>query len=105
MIKFTRDEINEVFEFVDEHVDWLHKNKYVKITLENITNNEEVNNELLKPLIDYEVKIKVKGSHKNDGQLVDYGFYFKSPSGTVTEIWTEMCLSASWNHCEDEEIK
>ena len=104
MIKFTEEEINEVFDFVNEYTSYSNKNKYVKITLESITNDGEVD-ELLKPLVGYQVKVKTDGNHKNDGQLVDYGFYFKNPDEKVTEIWTEMCLMVGWNHCEDEEIK
>jgi hypothetical protein len=104
MIKFTDDEMNEVFSFVNEHVNWMNKNKYVKITLESITNDGEVD-KLLLPLVDYQVKVKIEGDHSNDGQMVDYGFYFKNPEGKVTEVWTEMCLMCGWNHCDEEEIK
>lgn len=52
----------------------------------------------------HNLKVKMDGDHRNDGQMVDYGFYFKSPDGIVTEVWTEMCLMVGWNHWEDEEI-
>ncbi len=106
MIKFTNDEMNEVFSFTDEYLDinWMNKNKYVEITLESITNDGKVN-KLLLPLVNYQVKIKTEGDHRHDGQMVDYGFYFKNPKGEVTEVWTEMCLMVGWNHCDEEEIK
>jgi hypothetical protein len=104
MVEFTADEMNDVFEFVNDYVYHLDKNKYKKITLESITYKREVDN-FLKPLVDYEVKIKIEGDHRNDGQMVDYGFYFKSPEGKISEIWTEMCLMVGWNHCEPETIK
>lgn len=104
MIKFTKDEMNEVFEFVKEYVDFLDENEYVKITLENITNDGEVI-ELLKKLVDYQIKIKIEGDHRNDWQIVDYVFYFKNPIGNVTKICTEMCLAVGWNHHKNEEIE
>lgn len=104
MIKFTEDEINEVFNFVNEHVNWLNKSKYVEITLEDITADGKVD-ELLKPLVGYQVKVETDGDHRNDGQMVDYEFYFKNPDGNITELLTEMCLMVGWNHCDDVEIK
>lgn len=104
MIEFSSDEMNEVFDFVKEYVDWLQPNKYVKITPESVIIEGETD-ELLSPLVGYEVKFKKDGQHKNDGQLVDYYFFFKSPKGKITEISTEMCLMVGWNHCEDEKIK
>lgn len=107
MIKFTEYEINELFRAIDEYDRLFKKNKYVKISLETIADfadDDEVS-EILKLLVGYEVKIKVDGDHRHDGQMVDYGLYFKNPEGKVTEVWTEMCLMCGWNHCQDEEIQ
>ncbi len=104
MINFTDDEMNEVFDFINDYVNWINKNKYKKITLESITYDGEVD-ELLLPLVGYEVKVDTDGDHRNDGQLVDYDFYFKSPKNKVTKVSTEMCLMVDWNHGKDEKIK
>jgi len=107
MIKFTSYEINKLFEAINDSDSLFQKNKYVKITLETIADfadDDEVS-EMLKLLVGYEVKIKVEGDHRNDGQMVDYGLLFKNPKGRVTEVWTEMCLECGWNHWEDEEIR
>ena len=103
MVEFAANEMNYVFEFIVEYVDFWKKNKYIEITLESISYDEDIE-ELLKPLVGYQVKVKIDGDHRNDGQMVDYGFYFKNQDGKVTEVWTEMCLMCGWNHCEDEKI-
>ena len=108
MIKFTEYEINELFRAIDDFDGLFQKNKYVKITLETIADFADADDEvieMLKLLVGYEIKIKVDGDHRHDGQMVDYGLYFKNPEGKVTEVWTEMCLMCGWNHWKDEEIR
>lgn len=105
MIKFTESEMYDVFEFVVDflQLNYITKNEYIKIKLDDIIEEDEFT--LLKPLVGYEVNMKIKGTHKNDSQLVDYKFYFKNPDNIVTEIKTEMCLMLGWNHRKNEEIK
>ena len=59
----------------------------------------------LKSLLGYRVKYKSHGRHAHDGQVVDYTFYFVSPSGEQTKIKTDMCLQTGWNHNSEEIIK
>jgi hypothetical protein len=103
MIKYTDEEIEEVFGLVKGISDVLEEDKYVPITSDLITDNGEVD-ELFAPLVGYEVKFNRNGDHRTDGQMVDYFFYFKSPEGKVTVIETEMCLMVGWNHGSDEII-
>ena len=49
-------------------------------------------------LLNYSVKVEIEGDHKNDGQLVEYTFIFKSPKGKETTLYTEMCLMVGWNY-------
>ena len=58
-------------------------------------------NELFKKFIGYKVKYYTDGSHKNDGQMVEYTFNFESPTGELTRISTEMCLMVGWNYHTD----
>lgn len=51
----------------------------------------------LSPLLGFEVVMKTVGDHKNDGQLVEYTFTFKSPSSKKTIIKTDMCLMVGFN--------
>jgi len=105
MIKFTRDEINKVFSFVNQFSGLLNDDDdYGEITLEEIQ-DFEADVELLKPLIGYQVKVEQCGVHYHDDQIVEYGFFFKNPVGEITEIWTEMYLIAGWNHNEDAIIQ
>ena len=103
MVKYTSDEINEVFEFLMDPIDL--KGRYLKLTTERITNEDGEINETLLPLVGYQVKVSSDKDHRHDGQLVDCEFYFKNPKGVVTTIETEMCLMVGWNHCNDVKIK
>jgi len=60
--------------------------------------------DLFKKFIGYKVNYKQDGSHKHDGQMVEYTFKFESPSGVKSEFYTDMCLMMGWNHHEDCEI-
>lgn len=56
-------------------------------------------------LIGYNVSYKKDGSHKNDGQMVEYSFTFTSPAGVKTHIETEMCLMVGFNTWDDISFK
>ena len=98
---YSDDEANELFRFIKEFMVFLKEHRFQKIKQRDIDQNPE----LLEGLLDYEVKYHTDGDHKNDGQMVEYTFVFKSPKGVQTSISTEMCLMVGWNHCTDIKIK
>lgn len=49
--------------------------------------------------------IEVDGTHKHDGQNVEYTFMATSPEGKTTFFSTEMNLVCGWNFCEDIELE
>lgn len=53
---------------------------------------------LPRELLGYQFKVKQRGEHYNDGQMVDYTFKFKNPNGIITKLKTKMCLMIGWNH-------
>jgi hypothetical protein len=104
MIKLTKDEVNTLLQIVDENL--CPRDKYITLTKEMIEENWEYDGEeVLLSLNGYKVKQKQKGDHKNDGQIVDYKFTFKSSTGEKTRLWTPMCLVVGWNYANDFEIK
>ncbi len=71
----------------------------IKITKEIIKYaKDEHGYNLLDELLGYKIKSKVKGKHKNDGQLVEYYFTLISPEKVKTHFDTEMCLMVGWNY-------
>ena len=106
MREFNRDEMNVVFHIVNDimNYSWRDKTKFTKLPLTLVQEAEWYDGSDYDFLGDYEVKITEEGDHRNDGQLVDYFFTFKSPEGKETTIQTEMCLMIGWNHCESETI-
>lgn len=107
---FTKEEglNNNLLTFVSDIVD-IDYGKYHMITEEHLKATDDFDvfyfPQDFISLVGYQVKIKVDGDHRTDGQMVDYTFYFKSPEGKVTRIDTEMCLMIGWNYWEDIEIK
>jgi hypothetical protein len=65
---------------------------------------EEYGIESAKELLGYKIKVYKNGSHKNDGQMVEYTFVFTSPKRIKSEFNTEMCLMVGWNIRRDIEI-
>ena len=104
--KYTRNEINEMLDILSEYGFIDKENKYNTITkeLSDDANNKCTINGLFEKLIGYDFKYSTDGEHKNDGQMVEYEFIFKSPKDIKTYIVTEMCLMIGWNHCDDETI-
>lgn len=100
---YTGDDVNDLLDAMSER-DIINdsENKFLKIT-EDMADGED--GYLLKPLIGYKIKNTVDGDHKNDGQMVEYNFTFKSPAGKITEFSTEMCLMVGWNVHETLKIK
>jgi hypothetical protein len=104
--KYTGDEINEILNVLSEYGFIDNENKYNTITkeLSHYADNKCSINGLFKKLIGYDFKYSTDGEHKNDGQMVEYEFIFKSPKDIKTYIVTEKCLMNGWNHWEDETI-
>lgn len=105
--KYSANEITEIFDVLNNEYDlWGEENKYLDIDQEmcNYANERGCTPDLFKKLIGYKVKVKSKGNHKNDGQMVTYIYTFKSPENVETKIYTEMCLMVGWNHCDEEII-
>lgn len=100
MVKLDNDDVNNLLDIVQENAPFLKEHKYFLLTEDMFEDYDE-----LKSLVGYKVKYGYEGEHKNDGQLVDYFFDFKSPNGDKTTISTEMCLMVGWNHCYEETIK
>jgi hypothetical protein len=101
---YTADEITDVLDVLGYFdID----NQYCVIDQDFSNYSDETSSTvgLFKNLIGYQVKVKQKGDHRNDGQMVDYKFTFVSPSGVKTKVWTEMCLMCGWNHCSTETIE
>lgn len=104
MIKILKNEINRVLQEISE-ISW--DGKFVKITNDTIEDfaEEKYKPISLRPLIGYKVKCKAHGDHRNDGQIVDYTFTFKSPDGVETKLETDMCLVCGWDYHSDFEVK
>jgi hypothetical protein len=67
----------------------------------SLTKKEELKDEcesIILRLIGYKMSLNINGSHKNDGQLVEYNLTLVSPEGKTTCIETEMCLMVGWNN-------
>jgi CheY-like chemotaxis protein len=108
MKKFTENEINIIFEIINSNKPYTlkYESNYFPLSKDMIVSSCSFEGEEnLFSLVGYNVKCVTDGDHRNDGQLVDYEFGFKSPEGDETEIYTEMCLMVGWNHCDDVEIK
>jgi len=108
MIKITSKNTNYVFEMIKDvcdNKDWvLIDEEIISDPLSFYWSEQHKASaiEAVKPLLGYKVKLKQKGDHKNDGQMVTYKFKFKNPAEEKTEIYTEMCLMCSWNHSDIE---
>lgn len=110
---YDKDEVNELLDTCNILIDneCCFKDKKEIIISEEYSNNhnegaededgEEYYVDLLKSLIGYKVKLKIKGDHKHDGQLVEYNFKFTSPEGVKTLISTDMCLMMGFNYHEE----
>jgi hypothetical protein len=105
----TSKEINNLFSYMNEMDEEIilssndietlydHVTEYSDLTL---SKKDSIYNEcenLIVKLMGYTVDIKHEGSHKTDGQFVDYTLILKSPRNKVTHIDTEMCLMVGWN--------
>ena len=98
-MKVNYQEMNWIIKSLDLVTDFVDSEKEVTITKEMIENDETDGD--LEGLEGYKVKlVKVKGDHRNDGQMVDYTFRFISPDNKTTTIKTEMCLMVGWNFGE-----
>ena len=51
------------------------------------------------------MKFETDGTHKHDGQMVEYTFTFISPTNKETFFSTEMCLMVGWNYSNKLKIK
>lgn len=100
---WTNNEVNDMLQVFQEF-DLIFNAKgtgKLKITEEMVKYAGEYHGyNLLDELLGYKVKCKVKGSHKNDGQLVEYYFTLISPEKVKTYFDTEMCLMVGWNYYE-----
>jgi len=94
---YTNDEITDILNIL--YWDFDFRDGSYKITQEIADYaNKNGNEKLLDELVGYKFKMTSKGDHRNDGQMVDYYFTFKSPKGVKTELETEMCLMVGWNY-------
>jgi hypothetical protein len=104
--KYDDDEFNELLRVIDHQLDFFYsEGKTQKITEEMIKDLDEDEKDLIKDLVGYEFRYSTDGSHKNDGQMVEYDITFTSPKGKETNINTEMCLMVGWNYSEEVKIK
>lgn len=117
-MKFTREELNSIFEFVQESFEGelgyklITKDRldpYIADLKQELGDKYkdifELQKEALNKLENYKVKLLQDGEHKHDGQMVEYTFCFKNPNKEVTKIVTDMCLMVGWNHSDEEIIK
>ncbi|MEK6828779.1 MAG: hypothetical protein AABY15_01545 [Nanoarchaeota archaeon] len=107
---FDEDEVNSILSVFDEFdFTYGRESKGKKISQDMIDyvkeNYDEYFSEAFERLKGYKVSFETDGSHKNDGQMVEYAFLFKSPSGKETYLTTEMCLMVGWNYHESLKIK
>lgn len=104
---YTDDEVNNILDILDHEFDFMYtEGVYKKITQEVADwANENGHDKLFDELVGYKFKVKSEGDHRNDGQMVDYYFTFKSPSGEKTKFETEMCLMVGWNYHQNLKIK
>jgi hypothetical protein len=108
MIKYTKNEVNQILSFVSEFID----DEDFRSPSSNIITEKDlrsyystgVKKHLIEPLIGYSVESEVDGDHRHDGQVVDYTFIFTSPTGEVTKLFTSMCLMIGWNYYQDFKI-
>ena len=106
MIKLNEEEVNVLFQAISENIPFESKESFI-LTKEMIEDSGSYDGEeKLLLLAGYKVKVKKKGDHRNDGQIVDYKFKLVSSIGEETVLWTSMCLMQGWNYGEEEvEIK
>ena len=69
----------------DEMIEWFGQEPYDKDALD------------ISCLKGFEFSVAQFGTHKHDGQTVDYTFVFTDPDGHRWELITEMNLVAGWN--------
>jgi hypothetical protein len=104
---YTDDEVNDILNILRHEFDLMYdEDVYCKITQEVADwANKNGYDKLFDELVGYKFKFEKDGEHKNDGQMVEYTFTFKSPSGEKTKFSTEMCLMVGWNYHRDLQIK
>jgi hypothetical protein len=104
--RYTYHEVNDILNLLYWDFDFREDSGYHKITQEVAdVANKKGYDKLFDELIGYKFKVKSDGDHRNDGQMVDYFFTFKSPKGIKTKFDTEMCLMVGWNYHQDLIIK
>lgn len=107
---FDYNEVNKILDILKEFdcINSFYKTES-EITQDMIDYAKENYNEYFveafEKLKGYKVSHEKDGSHKNDGQMVEYSFTFKSPAGKITYLTTEMCLMIGWNHHESLKFK
>lgn len=91
------NEVNSLMRIINDNAPFLEEHKFFTLTKEMIEDEEGEFEELA----GYKVKYTTDGSHKNDGQMVEYTFTLKSPTGKITSFSSEMCLMVGWNYHEN----
>lgn len=97
MIKYNKNQINQIFDCIHSEAAYLNSDDYFEID-EDIVEDDDELEKIISPLYGYKVKLNQRGEHINDGQMIEYIFKFKSPIGKKTIVSTEMCYMISWNH-------
>lgn len=103
---YTDNEVTDILDVLNEF-DFMYKEGSFKKITQEVADwaNENGYEKLFDELVGYKFKVTSKGTHKNDGQMVDYYFTLKSPDGKETKFSTEMCLMVGWNYCGSLKIK
>lgn len=104
---YTYNDVNSILNILDHDFDYMFNEDNFKEITQDVADfaNQNGYTKLFDNLVGYEFMVTSEGDHKNDGQLVDYFFTFRSPSGEDTDFSTEMCYMVGWNFCGSLEIK
>lgn len=92
--KYSADEVNSLLNLLVHEHD-IEYNGKTTITQDMV---DEDTQGLLIDLLGYKVEVDTDGSHKNDGQMVEYDFTFWAPSKEIISVTTEMCLMVGFNY-------
>lgn len=94
---YSSDEVNELLEILLRTIYLCGSKRKDELYITKEIIGEDSTG-LLNDFLDYKIGVKKEGSHRNDGQMVEYCFSFLSPDGKKFTLTTEMCLMVGFNY-------